>query len=92
MVPTTSLFRFQVLDIVLASTFILVFLLESLGLSCPCVPEDVANSPLLSPADVMSSVRPPLSSVLGAVSSSLPLTKVLRQSKSISVSLAISDT
>ena len=70
-VPTTSLFRFRVLEVVLASTFTLVFLLEALGLSCPCVPEDVAISPLLlSPADVMSSVRPPLSSVLGAVSSS----------------------
>ena len=54
MVPTTSLFRFRVLEIVLASTFTLVFLLETLGLSCPYVPEDVAISPLLlSPADVM---------------------------------------
>ena len=78
MVPTTSLFRFRVVEVLLASTFALVFPLETLGLSCPEVPVDVAISPMLSPADVMSSVHPPSSSVPGAVSSSLPLTKILR--------------
>ena len=78
MVHTTSLFCFRVLEVLLASTFALVFLLETLGLSCPGVPEDVAMSPMLSTADVMSSVRPPSSSVLGAVSSSLSFMKIIR--------------
>ena len=58
MAPATSLFCFRVLKVLLASTFTLVFPLETLGLTCQCVPEDVVISPLLlSSADVMPSVR-----------------------------------
>ena len=72
---TISRFRFLGLELLSAMTSCVVLPLELLGLSLPCSPGDVYNSPSSLPPIVEStSVRPPSSSPLGAVFNCTPPT------------------